>query len=144
MKTNIATTPEQSQRLLACGVPADTADMMYSRFNEDRDMNLLAVEWQTSRVPNRKISVNCSPAWSLSRLLALIPHTIKTTEDEDYYFSLAQEYAACLDYKAAYKSCWSDWEDDCVSKCSTDPIEACVQLIEWLMQNNYKLNEIKE
>ena len=27
MKTNIATTPEQSQRLLACGVPADTADM---------------------------------------------------------------------------------------------------------------------
>lgn len=29
MKTNIATTQSQSQRLLRCGVPADTADMCY-------------------------------------------------------------------------------------------------------------------
>lgn len=138
----IATDKSQSARLLACGVPADTADMCWYKGKAANKEGYTLVS--ENYLKNTKFSQDFIHAWSLSRLLALIPHTIETGEDEDYYFSLAQEYAACLDYKAAYKSCWSDWEDDCVSKCSTDPIEACVQLIEWLMQNNYKLNEIKE
>lgn len=35
---------------------------------------------------------------------------------------------------------WTD-DDAFVGKRSSCPIEACVQLIEWLKENNYKLNE---
>lgn len=141
MKTNIVTTKDQSQRLLRCGVSAESADMMWSRLDKTRDHNLYAVPWYTPRLPNRKITDNDFPAWSLSALLGLIPHVIEVYDDGDYYFSLAQEFPASEDYHAAYMYCWAD-DDVLVGKRSSCPIEACVQLIEWLKENGYKLNEI--
>ena len=35
MERQIATTSEQSARLLRCGVSADTADMVWTRFESD-------------------------------------------------------------------------------------------------------------
>lgn len=131
MTTNIATTKEQSSRLLQCGVSADTADMMFTPHNT------LSVEPYKEALKDR----GYIPAWSLSALLGLIPHIIEVYDDGDYYFSLAQEFPASEDYHAAYKYCWAD-DDICAGKRDADPIEACVQLIEWLMENNYKLNEI--
>ena len=141
MKTNIVTTKDQSQRLLRCGVSAESADMMWSRLDKTRDHNLYAVPWYIPRLPNRKITDNDFPAWSLSALLGLIPHVIEVYDDGDYYFSLAQEFPASEDYHAAYMYCWAD-DDVLVGKRSSCPIEACVQLIEWLKENGYKLNEI--
>ena len=141
MKTNIVTTKDQSQRLLRCGVSAESADMMWSRLDKTRDHNLYAVPWYTPRLPNRKITDNDFPAWSLSAWLGLIPHVIEVYDDGDYYFSLAQEFPASEDYHAAYMYCWAD-DDVLVGKRSSCPIEACVQLIEWLKENGYKLNEI--
>ena len=141
MKTNIVTTKDQSQRLLRCGVSAESADTMWSRLDKTRDHNLYAVPWYTPRLPNRKITDNDFPAWSLSALLGLIPHVIEVYDDGDYYFSLAQEFPASEDYHAAYMYCWAD-DDVLVGKRSSCPIEACVQLIEWLKENGYKLNEI--
>ena len=141
MKTNIVTTKDQSQRLLRCGVSAESADMMWSRLDKTRDHNLYAVPWYTPRLPNRKITDNDFPAWSLSALLGLIPHVIEVYDDGDYYFSLAQEFPASEDYHAAYMYCWAD-DDVLVGKRSSCPIEACVQLIEWLKEHGYKLNEI--
>ena len=129
MKTNIVTTKDQSQRLLRCGVSAESADMMWSRLDKTRDHNLYAVPWYTPRLPNRKITDNDFPAWSLSALLGLIPHVIEVYDDGDYYFSLAQEFPASEDYHAAYMYCWAD-DDVLVGKRSSCPIEACVQLIE--------------
>lgn len=131
MKTNIATDSLQSQRLLRCGVPADTADM--ARY-EDDSVPMMPWDWTTGSYGGT------FPAWSLSRLLGLIPHVIEVYDDGDYYFSLAQEFLASEDYHAAYKYCWAD-DDVFVGKRSSCPIEACVQLIEWLKENGYKLNE---
>lgn len=131
MKTNIATDSLQSQRLLRCGVPADTADM--ARY-EDDSVPMMPWDWTTGSYGGT------FPAWSLSRLLGLIPHVIEVYDDGDYYFSLAQEFLASEDYHAAYKYCWAD-DDVFVGKRSSCPIEACVQLIEWLEENGYKLNE---
>lgn len=133
MKTNIATNSLQSQRLLRCGVSADTADMHISNYGD-----LWAYPFKDNQRKNEK---GFAPAWSLSALLGLIPHIIEVYDDGDYYFSLAQEFPASEDYHAAYKFCWAD-DDAFVGKRSSCPIEACVQLIEWLKENNYKLNEI--
>lgn len=138
MKTNIATDRSQSQRLLRCGVSADTADMVWTRFESDGEKyeQLGVMDESAYEVA----SLNPTPAWSLSRLLRLIPHVIEVYDDGDYYFSLAQEFPASEDYHAAYKYCWAD-DDVFVGKRSSCPIEACVQLVEWLKENNYKLNE---
>lgn len=133
MKTNIATTQEQSQRLLRCGVSADTADMSWVVLSDDTETLTAIPNLAQSEVINY-------PAWSLSRLLRLIPHVIEVYDDGDYYFSLAQEFPASEDYHAAYKYCWAD-DDVFVGKRSSCPIEACVQLIEWLKENGYRLNE---
>lgn len=134
----IATTQEQSARLLRCGVSADTADMVWTRFESDGEKyeQLGVMDESAYEVA----SLNPTPAWSLSRLLRLIPHVIEVYDDGDYYFSLAQEFPASEDYHAAYKYCWAD-DDVFVGKRSSCPIEACVQLVEWLKENNYKLNE---
>lgn len=142
MKANIATTQSQSSRLLRCGVPADTADMTLR--TETGEVNFsrhsLETELKFYGYDDPKRHIEIVPAWSLSALLGLIPHVIEVFDDGDYYFSLAQEFPASEDYHAAYKFCWAD-DDAFVGKRSSCPIEACVQLIEWLKENNYKLNE---
>lgn len=135
MKTNIATDKSQSARLLACGVPADTADM--ARY-EDDSISMMEWDWTTGSYGGT------FPAFSLSRLLELLPKLIFDKNHEGFYFSLAKECASSADYNAAYKPCWTEETDNLIEKRSPSPIEACVQLIEWLMQNGYKLNEIKE
>lgn len=130
MKTNIATDNLQSKRLLRCGVPADTADMMFTPHNT------LSVGPYREALKDR----GYIPAWSLSALLRLIPHIIEAYDDGDYYFSLAQEFPASEDYHAAYKYCWAD-DDALVGKRNSCPIEACVQLIEWLTSNGYNLKK---
>lgn len=132
MKPQIATTAEQGARLIACGVSADTADMIETRLG-----NLLN-RTQDFPVDETKETL----VWSLSRLLELMPKEIRDEIDRVYYFSIAKKLLSKEVYTVAYLQC-------CginlarIRKTHESPIEACVQLIEWLMQNGYKLNEIK-
>lgn len=141
MKTNTATTLDQSVRLLQCGVSADTADMFYQTpitvSQKAKREDILLVKKVDKKLYDTDI-----PAWSLSALLGLLPKKICDESGESYYFSLAQEYMVNADYHAAYKLC-SDCDYDYIGRRSPHPIEACVQLIEWLMENNYKLNDMK-
>ncbi len=63
----IATTIEQSQRLLADGLPAETADMHYSMRKMRRDGNIWIPELYDLRV-GKPDACNDIPAWSLGRL----------------------------------------------------------------------------
>lgn len=135
MKQQIATTNIQSDRLLRYGVPAESADMYIDNYNA-----LWAVPIKDCA---RKNEEGFAPAWSLSALLGLLPKEICDENDDSYYFSLAQEYPLNADYRAAYKY-YSVDECDYVGRRSSQPIEACVQLIEWLVANGYKLNEIEK
>jgi hypothetical protein len=137
MKPQIATTPEQSQRLLSCGVSTDTADMYYTNYPNKPNDNKPYI----GMVGIRKDLI---PAWSLSRLLELMPHVIEVDDDTDCYFCLAKDYPASEDYSAAYLECWTFDHESIVRIRDNSPIEACVQLIEWLSANGYKLNEDKE
>lgn len=131
MKTNISTTKDQSQRLLRCGVSPDTADMMFTPHNT------LSTEPYKEALKDR----GYIPAWSLSRLLDMLPKEIyEESTGDSFYFSLAKEFPLSEEFGAAYIPCW-DKGDAIIRKRDNCPIEACVQLIEWLMTNGYKLNE---
>ncbi len=133
MKQQIATTKEQSDRLLKCGVPADSADMMITPHNT------LSTEPYKEVLKDR----GYIPAFSLSALLRLLPKEIYDENGDSYYFSIAKEFPLSEEYGAAYIPCW-DKGDAIVRKRDNSPIEACVQLIEWLAENGYKLNGIEK
>lgn len=149
MKKNIATDSLQSWRLLRCGVLADTADMSIRTITEPmiRDIAdwrapmLLTLPYGEAKDIYRGDDV--VPAWSLSALLVFLPKEVFDKDGNCFYFSLAQEFPACDDYNAAYKPCWDDGEE-LVGKADACPIEACVQLIEWLAENDYMLNGTNE
>lgn len=126
----IATTQEQSQRLLRCGVSADTADMMFTPHNT------LSTEPYKETLKDR----GYIPAWSLNRLLELLP---KRINDEYNY----QKYGFKIEYSLTFNDApWQiTYKGGTLVKpgyfFDKSPIEACVKAIEWLTENGYKLNE---
>lgn len=139
----IATDKSQSARLLACGVPADTADMAYAT-----DCNILLTA-PYAEMRDRFQEKDCSPAWSLSALLRLLP---KEIDIDGYpyrisiYFENAEEPVIgnqwCLYYKPKKHNEKSRIDD--VPMYATDLVECAALMAEWLYNHGYKLNEIKE
>lgn len=146
MTTNIATTREQSARLLQCGVDPDTADMYYqtpitvSQKRQGEDMLLI-------KKSDATLFDTDTPAWSLSALLALLP---KEIDIDGYayrisiYFENPDEPVIgnqwCLYYKPKKHN--EKCRIDDVPMYAPDLIECAVLMIEWLTANNYKLNEL--
>ena len=148
---NIATTPEQSTRLTACGVDPKSADMYYqvpitlSQKQRGEDILLL-------KRPGKTLYNIDTPAWSLSALLALLPEKI-----EGGYWLTIQKCSRAKNepvyYGIAYFKCkWDNPEDISNSTITTlgrlkyftdrNLIEAVCKMIEWLTANNYKLNQL--
>ncbi|WP_289713397.1 hypothetical protein [uncultured Muribaculum sp.] len=144
MTTNIATTREQSARLLQCGVDPDTADMSWVRGAANvSDGNLSLhpyrrmqrINWQSMRGRSE-----IAPAWSLSALLGLLPKKIMNGVSRIYTVEIA--------YSHTFNDApWTiNYEGNGLNKNAhfngKSPIEACVKAIEWLTANNYKLNQL--
>lgn len=140
MKTNIATTQEQSARLLRCGVSADTADMNWRTIlcpvnNEP---------WKVPRLSTLPYSETkdiygddyTEPAWSLSALLGLLPDIITYGGYQwRMFMKKLSKNSVCISYAR-----WDNFNST-IGHLSGDAIEACVKAIEWLTRHNYKLNE---
>ena len=125
----IATTQDQSARLLRCGVSADTADMHWD--NKTLDEPFL----DTGEVTDKRDT----PAWSLSALLGLLPFKIHSVKYE-YWLDIAP-----MDYGKQWSIGYYCMDKPRVIKGLTHTdslIECAVQEIEWLSKNGYKLNEI--
>lgn len=141
MKTNIATDNLQSQRLLRCGVSADTADMI----GVEPDFGYECEPWSSMQGQD---TCGYFPAWSLNRLLGLLP---KEIDIDGYpyrisiYFENPNEPVIgnqwCLFYKPKKNTEKSHYIDD-VPMYAPDLIECAVLMVEWLTRHNYKLNEI--
>lgn len=129
----IATTQNQSARLLQCGVSADTADM--ARYEDDR-VPMMPWDWTTGSYGGT------FPAWSLSALLGLLPASI--TDGNDIYFQLQltayPHEEDCYKWDLSYYSI--EGEISLLYIEAPDPIEATVRMIEQLTNNGYKLNEL--
>ena len=144
MNTNIATTKGQSDRLLRCGVSADTADMSIRTITEPMIKDI--AEWETPLLLTMPYSSAkdiyrgdyIEPAWSLSALLGLLPFKIHSVRYE-YWLDIAP-----MDYGKQWSIGYYCMEKPRVIKGLTHTdslIECAVQEIEWLAANGYKLNE---
>ncbi len=110
MKQTIATTPEQSARLKACGVDPKTADMCWRKdiiFPNKQVLTIKEPYWDED-----------IPAWSLSALLSLLPkeingHHLEMVHDEDgwyvgYYFDVySKSFAPELIDSLYQLLCWT-------------------------------------
>ena len=146
MKTNIATTQDQSERLLQCGVSADTADMMFTPHNT------LSIEPYKQALKDR----GYIPAWSLSALLGLLPKELNDFPFTKWYepfqdgWDISDKESECTingEVKLYFSGkTWAvdyDWDGfEGRLPQSDNPIKACVLAIELLRANGYKFNEI--
>ena len=164
MTTNIATTKEQSARLLQCGVSAESADMHWHGAIVPRGGSLTSPpepseEWDLFNSPygfmpeemqKAKLMEDYNeiiPAWSLSAMLGLLPKEIAIsgyTYRISIYFENPDEPVLgnqwCLYYKPKKHNEKSRIDD--VPMYAPDLIECAVLMIEWLTANNYKLNKL--
>ena len=152
MKTNIATTQDQSARLLRCGVSADTADMCY----DSGALSLMDYDSAVHERDSRRESYEVVPAWSLSTLLGLLPKELNDFPFTKWYepfqdgWDISDKESECTingEVKLYFSGkTWVvdyDWDGFLGQMpCADDPIEACVLAIELLRANGYKFNEI--
>ena len=142
MKLQIATNPEQSRRLIACGVNPDSADMLL--YN-----NALSVQ-----VRGLGKTPNCAtPAWSLSALLELLPKHLDDfpltkwrppfIENEIWEMDSPGVLNGDVKLYSTGRYWIVDYDWDGFSGTlpqSESPIEAVVLAIELLHTNGYTLN----
>ena len=119
-KYPILTTREQSERLLALGMKLETADMC---LGEEYGIEVC--------IPYFDIDSNSQayyrPAWSLVRLLEMMPTTI----ENDYCSAGLQITPPIIQY-------WSfDREESYAIFNRTDIFDNAISCIEWLIRNNY-------
>lgn len=88
-KSQICTTREQSERLLALGIKKETADMALKYVYLLNDWTKTPFKWQ-----GYKINEYLIPAWSLHRLLLLIPKEVNIS---GYSFPLMYDVLMRLD-----------------------------------------------
>ena len=127
MKTNICTTQDQSARLLKCGVTAESADMSI-----DTDTDKLYLGAYSERVDK----VHEVPAWSLNRLLSLLPFKILCGNFE-FWLDVAP-----INFGTQWSIGYYCTEKPRTIKGLTHTeslIDCAVQEIEWLSANGYKL-----
>lgn len=140
----IATDQSQSQRLLACGVPAETADMFY----DSSALSLMDYDSAVHERDSRRESYEVIPAWSLSAVMELLPKQV-TAPHGLTLCNLRIPYYPRFCVVMYHDGKDSGDPEDYMWQCDSENrnkslIEACVKAIEFLTANGYKLNEIKE
>ena len=120
--SQICTTEEQSKRLLALGLKAETADMRYILFEGDLEPCIRAMPWNSICIPCQ----NNFPAWSLHRLIEMMPNEI-FYEDSTLILGVFGDgvYYADNEYGEVFKSFDGNLYN-CIIKC-----------IDWLIKEGY-------
>lgn len=121
-KSQICTTREQSERLLALGLKKETADMHY----ENR------LEGELPRIMPHKTEMDyfdlwesVIPAWSLARLVDLMPQSIEC-EGNTLYLTI---YAGDVFY--------TNWKEHTPLARTLDLYEHLIWYIEWLIKEGH-------
>lgn len=137
---NIATSIEQSKKLLELGIDSKTADMWWNFYSITYDFGTaMEVPLKEPMLSNFNWfnKENNIPAWSLSALWKLLPLSIKVNEIE-YYQTVGRggTGAYTFEYMNPHKEPWEvDYWLHCTSK--SNPIDAVVEMIEWLIENKH-------
>ena len=155
-KSQICTTREQSKRLLALGLKPGTADMVYHYTRskvpalewelQTKPPTSRGKFWTPERIAKLKSSFHKHqdgtpmtgeevfdelwgkdvPAWSLSRLLELLPTEIRIESSENV-FGLHHETSDAWLLSYPYVKSFE----------TASPVESCVLAIDWLIANGH-------
>lgn len=87
-KSQIATTIEQSERLIALGLRKETADMVHYRSSSMNEWGILATPWRGDCEGSKWYY----PAWSLNRLIEMMPLDVVPEGGFDNIFTLTKGY----------------------------------------------------
>ena len=131
--SQICTTREQSEHLLALGLKKETADMFY--FFYDKNTYEINPTWKTiweDRNDYKKII----PAWSLHRLLYIIPKYIQVPDNvwkykHDLYLSIDEELHVRYYEEGVDEPCFNK------SFLKDNLYQNCIDAIEWLIKEGY-------
>lgn len=130
----IATTVEQSKKLVELGIDPDTADMYYMFHRDD---GRIVAPFPYVKDGNENTGedrlFDYLPAWSLSALMELMPSEI----DDNYFLSLGKE-----DYKdgSVYYCCYEDCNgNNYHSFHGSTAIDTVLKMIKWLKENDKDL-----
>lgn len=139
MTTQIATTPEQSARMKACGVDPESADMFYTNYRTKPNAGIPLI-----KISPFGIREDLTPAWSFSALLALIPPCLYSPMGTEYRLELST-LRIHTEFEVQWFSGHDRWHPTdkngrYVRLWDKSPIEACVKAIEWLTLKGIKLN----
>lgn len=118
-ESQICTTTEQSERLIALGLKRDTADMHHYKWSEGY--------WDIQSCPPRGTESCYIPAWSLDSLLNLLPISIEWNNIE---YDLIIRHSFDYTYH-------NDTKGIIVSICNNNRYEGIIRLIEWLIKEGY-------
>ena len=112
--SQICTTREQSKRLLALGLKKETADMHHYRYSEGY--------WYIQACPPRGDSSSFIPAWSLLRLLSMLPN------DAPKIYWILDGASITIEFED---------DDSDFFPHKGDIYEGVVKIIEWLIKEGY-------
>lgn len=122
-KSQIATTREQSEKLLALGIKPETADCHIEMAPIGMDYAYIT---QNYHCP----ASNTIPSWSLTRLLDMIPKFISEYPQRPYCFGLfSDENSWIIDY--------SDGAGTLHVESEQNVFDAIVRMFAWLIKNNH-------
>ena len=135
--SQICTTREQSERLLALGLKKETADMTIHIKNDDGWYVTAEpfYEWEDdmNTFPSLEEPEPILPAWSLGRLIEMLPSPIPISEDLPTF-----HHYAYLDLsKVSVHYYWEDYDGEeraLASFCGNGFFAAVVDATEWLIK----------
>ena len=118
----ICTNKEQSSRLLEAGVNPKTADMYLDEFE-------CPVAFEYRRIEGHVGQDMAFPAWSLSKLIDMIPDQIECEGYDYYLFILPRDKEFTIKYSAG--------SNLAQSYCRESLFDAITEMIEWLIKEGY-------
>ena len=117
-----STNKEQSSRLLEAGVNPKTADMYLDEFE-------CPVAFEYRRIEGHVGQDMAFPAWSLSKLIDMIPDQIECEGYNYYLFILPRDKEFTIKYSAG--------SNLAQSYCRESLFDAITEMIEWLIKEGY-------
>ena len=139
--SQICTTREQSERLLALGLKKETADMCWIEewgWDDDKQEAFCTGNYFVKPIDyvwDDKY-INCIHAWSLHRLMCMIPNVIKAESNFENSFSSLMNISLSTRGIAYY---YEDYDGGVIYQFENlgNLMEAAVSAIEWLIKEGY-------
>lgn len=135
MNSQICTSREQSEKLLSLGVKAETADMMWDAITVFRGKKVDEPRWslrpyyypQKSSILYDDEDQEFIPAWSLSRLLEIMPKCVPSSmEGISSSFRIGRHHDG--NYTAGYPF---------ATEVEGNVFDAVIRIVEWLVNEGY-------